>query len=119
MAQYLGNCRVKVNGDLCKTVPGSVVLNFGGKTRTSTMADGTYNFAEKDAPATLEAKFLHTDKTQIKKLNALAGGTVEIETDFGTVYAITSATRSGEPLSSNDSDGQITFRCEGDPIKVK
>ena len=45
MAQYLGNCRVKVNGDLCKTVPGSVVLNFGGKTRTSTMADGTYNLS--------------------------------------------------------------------------
>lgn len=116
MAKFLGTAKIKINGGLVKTVPGSVELEYGGKTRESVMADGQFNFNEKDVPTKLSFKMLHTSKTQMKKVNELADGMVEVETDIGKTYTITSAARMGDPIKTKDSDGQVDVSIEGDPI---
>lgn len=116
MAKFLGNVKVKVNGQLVKTVGDSVELGMGGYARESNMADDTFNFNEKPASSKLSFSILHTNKTDVKALNELESGTVEVITDIGKSYTQTSATRMGDPITSSSSDGTIKVEIEGDPI---
>jgi Phage tail tube protein len=117
MSKFLGNAMIKINGKLVKTVPDSVELNFGGPMRQSVMADNTFNFNEKPAPSKLTFKVLVTSKTDVKVINELESGTVEILTDIpGKEWTQTGATRMGDPVSLSSGDGQMTIETEGDPI---
>lgn len=119
MSKFLGNAMVKINGKLVKTVPDSVELNFGGFMRESVMADNTFNFHEKPAPAKLTFKALVTSKTEEKVINELESGTIEVLTDIpGKSWTLTSATRMGDPVSVSSGDGQFTVEIEGDPIAL-
>ncbi len=116
--KILGVCIVKIDGAKFKTVPGTTTLGFGGRMRTTEVADDTIQYKEGALfPAYMECEFQHTAGTDITKLNDLLGGLVEIETDLpGITYTIPNATRVGEPISTTDSNGHIRFRVEGDPV---
>jgi len=117
MSKFLGNAMVKVNGKLVKTVPESVELEFGGFERASMMADNTFNFHEKPIPSKLSFKIIVTSKTDVKTINELDGGTVEVITDVpGKTWTQTAATRMGPPVKISSGDGQMTVETEGDPI---
>jgi hypothetical protein len=117
MSKFLGNAMVKINGKLVKTVPDSVELDFGGFQRESVMADNTFNFHEKPAPSKLSFKILVTSKTDVKVINELEAGTIEILTDIpGKEWTQTGATRMGDPIKIMSGDGQATVETEGDPI---
>lgn len=119
MSQFLGTAKVKVNGQYVKTVPDTVVLVFGGKTVTGQMADDTFNSSQKPAASNLKFSLLLTAKTPLKMLNELQDGQVEIETDIGPTYLMTSATRMGDPISVSSAEGQVTVEFGGDPIPLK
>lgn len=117
--KVLGTCIVKVDGQLFKTVPDSVELMFGGFSRTAEVADNTVNHRDGPlVPSKMTCEFLHTEKTDIKKLNDLVGGLVEVVTDIGggITYTIPNATRTGDPISMSSSNGRIKFQVEGDPV---
>lgn len=116
MSKYVGTAMVKINGQLVKTVPKSVELNFGGATRTTTMADNTMNFSEEPTPSKLTFKALVTSQTDEKMINDLVNGTVEIIADVGKSWTMTSALRSGDPVSMSSNDGQLSVEISGDPI---
>ncbi len=115
--KVFGSSIVKIDGALFKTVPDSVELMFGGRNRTAEVADDTVNHRDGPlVPSRLTCEFLHTEKTDIAKLNDLVGGVIEIITDIGTTYTMPNATRTGDPIMTSSSNGRIRFQAEGDPI---
>lgn len=117
MAKFLGNVKVKIDGELVKTVSDSVELDFGGFERADQMADDTFNYSEKPIASMLEFEGLVTTETSISKLNGLTAGTVEIITDLaGVTYKMTNATRMGEAVKVSSSTGRFRMQIKGDPI---
>lgn len=115
--KILGVCIVKIDGAKYRTVPGTTTIGFGGRSRSTEVADETIQY--KDGPlmaAFVETEFQHTAGTDITKLNNCVGALVEIETDINVTYTIPNATRVGEPIQSTDSNGHIKWRAEGDPV---
>ena len=93
MSKFLGNAMVKVNGKLVKTVPDSVEVEFGGFERSEMMADNTFNYQEKPIASKVTFKCIVTSKTDVKVINELAEGTVEVITDIpGKTWTQTAAT---------------------------
>lgn len=117
MAKVLGNVMIKINSDLCKTVGDSVEFDPGGFERKRMMADNQFHYNEAPIPSKLSCKFLFDEKSKLKTMNELAGGTIQIITDTGGLeYTMSNATRMGEPCKVSSSDGTISFEAEGDPI---
>jgi len=117
MSKFLGNAMVKINGKLIKTVPDSVEIEFGGFERSEMMADNTFNYNEKPVASKVSLKCIVTSKTDVKVINELAEGTVEVITDIpGKTWTQTAATRMGSPVSITSSDGQLKVEFMGDPI---
>lgn len=116
--KILGVCIVKIDGAKYRTVPGTTTIGFGGRNRTTEVADETIQYKDGPLmPAFVETEFQHTAGTDIRKLNDLVGGLVEVETDLENItYTIPNATRVGEPIQASDSNGHIKWRAEGDPV---
>jgi hypothetical protein len=113
MAKFTGSGKVKVNGQLCKTVPDSIEVMVGGKQRNAQMADDTFNWSEKPVAATVKCKFLLTDKFPMKTVNDLNEGLLEVELDIGKSFDLTEACRLGDPLGFTTSDGQVSAEFGG------
>jgi hypothetical protein len=119
MSKFVGSAKIKVNGQLVKTVPDSVTVIFGGPTRQSQMADDTYNYSETTTPASVEYEGLVTPKTKIKTLGQVEEGVVEIIPNNGAgPWTLTSATNIN-PIEVSTSTGRFKQRFEGDPIITK
>jgi hypothetical protein len=117
--KILGSCVVKVDGQTYLTVPDSVELGIGGYNRTVETADNSIHYRNGPLVASsLGCEFLHSANTDLKKLNDLVEGLVEIITDVGNgiTYTIPNATRTGDPISTSSSNGRIRFQCNGDPV---
>lgn len=119
MATYLGSAKVKVNGQLVKTLPDSVEVDFGGDQVTDQMADDQYNSSSKPMNSIVTFKILLTPKTPLKLINGLKEGQVEVICDIGVTYLQTRATRSGAPIKATSADGTVTVQTSGDPIDPK
>jgi hypothetical protein len=79
--------------------------------------DETVNYQDGPlVPSKLTCEFLHTEKTDIKKLNDLVEGMIEIETDIGITYTMPNASRTGEPIGTVSGSGRIKFQAEGDEV---
>lgn len=115
--KILGVCTIKVDGALYKTVADSVELMIGGRARKSVVGDETVNYQDGPlVPSKLTCEFLHTNKSDLKKLNDFVEGMLEIETDIGVTYTMPNASRTGDPVSTSSSSGRIKFQAEGDPV---
>lgn len=118
--KIMGNVLLKIDGQLVKTIPGSVEIEFGGFEREEVMADGQFHYRETPIASRVTAKLAVTEKTDIRKINNLAEGMVEVVTDIGggLTWTQSSATRMGEPVKASSSDGQMDFMSAGDPIET-
>jgi len=117
MAKFLGNVKIKIDGQLVKTVPDSVEVDFGGYARADQMADDTFNYNAKPIASMLEFEGLVTTDTSISALNDLEQGTVEVITDLpGITYKMTNATRMGDAIKVSSSSGRFRMQVKGDPI---
>ena len=117
--KILGTCIVKVDGAQFKTVPDSVELSIGGFNRVVETADNEIHYRNGALVASkVTCEFLHNEKTDLKKLNDLEEGMVEIVTDMGNgiTYTIPKASRTGEPITTSSSNGRIKFQAEGSPV---
>lgn len=112
-----GNYKVKINGQLFKTVPDSVTLGFGGHEVFAEAADDTICYREGPLmPSSLECEFLHTAATDIAFLNNLKDALIEIETNLGLTYSMPNARRTGPPIRTASSNGRISFQASGDEV---
>lgn len=117
MSKFVGSGKVKINGQLCKTVPDSIELMFGGHERTAESADDTV--CTKDGPlvpSMLNCEFLHTKALDIKMLNDLEGATIEIEFNNGITYVMPNASRTGPPIKTSSANGRVPFQAQGDEV---
>ena len=115
--KVFGSSIVVVDGKRYNTVPDSVELGFGGRNREAVVADDQVHHRDGPlVPSMLTCEFLHTASLDIKALNDLVGGMVEVITDIGVTYTIPNATRTGDPIGTSSSNGRIRFQCQGNEV---
>lgn len=118
--KVIGNVKVKVNSKLVKTVPGTVEYDAGGEERTGQIADDTFHYQAMPTPTTVDWEGVVTDNFDMKALNELQGGTVEILSDVpGQSRSLQNATRVGPPIKVTSGNGRYKVQVQGEPMALK
>lgn len=107
-----GRIKVKIDGELLRSLPGASI-DIGGVTREEKPNDqGTVDYVEKTKPAMVKAKLSHVGTTDLPRILAFTGGQVQYEADNGVTYLVPNAwTKEIGELA----DGEVEVTFGGDP----
>lgn len=110
----LSSAKVKLNGTPVPVVPGTVKPGMGGEVREAVpVSDGTVRYRVKPIPAKVTFDLVVADDTDLDLVNDFYEGTCEVLGDDGRTYVYQPATRTGDPIEPDSSDGKATVTIEG------
>jgi len=114
--RVVGQCRIKVDGDILET-DGQSTLEIGGAKREPVMGDyQAGSFRESTEPAKLEVSILLKAGTSLSAIRSIDNATCTIETDTGQTWIVRNA-YCAEVISFASSEGKAKIVFQGPPAE--
>lgn len=105
---------VKINGTPVPVLPGTAKLMLGGESREAVvLADDSIEFRVKKSASKLVFEMPVSENTDIDLVNDCWNATVEMIGDDERTHTLQPATRTGDPIELDASDGKATVTIEG------